>query len=131
LSEARISLLSSQTVRQQTVVHELRRRVAEWVKMLAHAGDQLAYERDVPIADVPAELVCVYSELFQPKSPEFVEAFTDYELRRLAELYGLVIAASKVHVTSVAELQKTPGWRAVMALAKEVHVDFSADLDPR
>ena len=88
------------------------------VGLLASASKQISYERNAPIAFVPAELAEVADDLYRPKSREYVEAFSDDELRDLAHLYGLVREAAPGQASSVAELQKQPGWHRVMAVAK-------------
>lgn len=98
----------------------VRDTVLSAVQLLASASEQLGYERDVPIADVPAELVETGRDLFQPKSHEYVEAFSDDELQDLAHLYGLVCEAARLQVATVTELQKQPEWRRVMAVAKDL-----------
>lgn len=88
------------------------------VQLLASASEQLRYERDVPLASVPAELAEAAEDIYRPKRREYVEAFTADELRDLAHLYGLVREAAPGRASSVAELQKQPGWRRVLAVAK-------------
>ena len=41
-----------------------RRKAIELLALLASADQQLSYERDVPIADVPAELLCMWFDDF-------------------------------------------------------------------
>ena len=78
------------------------------MQLLASASEQTSYEQDVPLASVPAELAEAAGNLYQPKRPEYVEAFSADELRALAHLYGLVREASPGRAASVAELQKEP-----------------------
>ncbi len=106
---------------------QYRQRVVEQIELLASPSDQMKYERDVPIADVPAELICGFADdLYHPKSELFLNAFTDLELRSLAELYGMICIASKAFTKQdchcVADIQKTPEWRSVMAFAKDLVV---------
>ena len=100
-----------------------RQRVVDTIALLASASEQLRYERDVPIADVPSELVCGFTDdLFHPKSRSFLDAFTEQEMKSLAEIYGMLCIASKVieqqNCHRVTELQKISEWRSVMAFAK-------------
>ncbi len=93
--------------------------------MLASAGQQLAYEEDVPHAFIPVELIEVFvTDLYHPKAIQFVDAFSESELKNLAHLYGLLCAASdvmkKCEVHSVSELQKLHEWREVMRCAKQI-----------
>jgi hypothetical protein len=103
----------------------IRAAVVEHIKLLAHPSEQLEYEKKVPIADVPAELVCGYcDDLYHPKSPDFINAFSEEELKSLAELYGLLCLASKTKVSSVTELLKLPEWRNVVSVAKELYASY-------
>ena len=106
-------------------VQKCRQQVIEHVALLASASEQIRYEREVPIADVPAELVsCFCDDLFHPKQALFVDAFTEQELKSLAELYGMLCIACKAieehDCHQVTELQKIPAWRSVMAFAKDL-----------
>jgi hypothetical protein len=96
----------------------IRRQVAEHIRLLAHPSEQLEYERSVPIADVPSELVCGFP--YYPKSVDFISAFSNEELMDLAHLYGLLCEAAKVEAHSVSELRKSTWWQAVFSLAKEL-----------
>lgn len=104
---------------------EMRTLVIDAVTLLAKASEQLEYERDVPHAFIPAELIEIYAtDTFHPKNPEFIAAFTEPELKSLARLYGLVCTASdasqKAAVHSVRDLQKLSEWRDVMKFAKDL-----------
>ena len=107
----------------------VREAVFEHIRLLARPSLQAQYEKDVPIADVPAELVCGFSDdLFHPKSQAFLDAFTEDEIRDLAVLYGLLLLASRrmgePHTLRVSDLQKLPEWRSVMTFAKELETNF-------
>ena len=107
-----------------------RKRVLEMTEVLASPSEQLKYERDVPIAHVPGELFCGFNDdLYHPKSPSFINAFREEELRSLAELYGMICIASKTFNAldrhSVSDLQKVPEWRSVMIFAKDLLVELN------
>ena len=107
----------------------IRKAVIEELELLAQASLQVKYEPDVPVADIPAELVCRFcDDLFHPKSQTFLDAFSEEEIKELAALYGLLHFASKAiddtEFLSVADLQKKPEWRAVMNFAKELQLRF-------
>jgi len=105
----------------------VRESVVEHVELLSQASAQLSYEASVPIADIHGELVDGFtSDLYSPKSTEFLDAFTEGELKQLAHLYGLLLESIRLHVSSVAELLKQPEWRRVMAFAKELAVALRA-----
>ncbi len=92
-----------------------RRIKAVWKAVLDHIGLfaraplQVRYENDVPIADVPGELVSGFcDDLFHPRSQAFLDAFNEDEIRDLAVLYGLLHLASRsfeeAHPRRVADL---------------------------
>ncbi len=105
--------------------HQLRMNIIGHIGILASASAQTDYERDVPIADVPGELICGFvDDIFHPKNPIFLDAFIEDELKDLAELYGMICVANRSFKESsgsgVKELLKLPEWRAVMNLAKDL-----------
>ncbi len=109
----------------------IRAAVLEHIVLLAHASQQTKYENDVPIADVPAELICGFcNDLFHPKSSTFLGAFVEDEIKDLAVLYGLLHLASEAinasPVRTVADLQKRAEWRKVMNFSKELESRFRA-----
>ncbi len=97
------------------------------MRLLASASMQLKYELDVPIADVPWELIEMFHGWYHPKYRPFVEAFNEAELKDLAALDKLIHLASrklrklrKTESVPVADLQKLSEWKRVMAFAQEL-----------
>jgi hypothetical protein len=102
---------------------ELRRLVIEEIEMLALPSKQLAYESSLRdhVGHAPTELINVFcNDLFNPKSPVFVDAFSWGELKELAHLYGLIREASYGRPSTVTEMLKDPDWRRVVAFAKDL-----------
>jgi hypothetical protein len=127
--------LASRAMSMKMESNNFRAQVEEWVVLLSSASQQVQYERDVPIADVPAELVCRFvDDLFHPKGDLFLAAFSEREIKGLAELYGMIRIASKAfraeNCHSVADIQKVPEWRAVMAFAKDLAVELKEHGQP-
>ncbi|MEY4485285.1 MAG: hypothetical protein RL693_2737 [Verrucomicrobiota bacterium] len=103
----------------------IRESIIEIIELLSQPSQQLEYEKNVPIANVPAELICGFcNDLYHPKSQSFISAFSENELKSMAHLYGLLSEASKITVHSVPELLKTSEWRSVIALAKEMSAHY-------
>lgn len=106
-----------------------RQRVIDKIEGIANPSAQIEYERNVPIADVPAELVIGFvDDLYHPKSELFLNAFTSDELKDLAELYGRLCVANDAFIKndchSVADIQKLSEWRSVMAFAQELLIEL-------
>lgn len=99
----------------------VRLRVSEHVALLASASKQLEVEPHYPVAELIDGFT---SDLYHPKSLVFIGAFSEDELRALAELYGLLCSASNAirgaNVSSVAALHKLPEWRTVMAVSNNI-----------
>ncbi len=89
--------------------------------MLSLPSMQLKYEKDVPIANIHTELVCIFcDDLYHPKSEQILSEFNEEELKGLAHLYGVLCEASNLEISSVTELLKNEKWRVVISVAKEL-----------
>ena len=96
------------------------------IEVLASPSVQLKYELDVPIAQVPFEVVYGFENVIRFKSEVFVNAFTEQELKSLAELYGMCCIADRAikDCHSMVEVHKVPEWRSVMNFAKDLVVEL-------
>lgn len=102
-----------------------RKAIIDEIKLLSLPSKQLEYEKNVPIANVPAELICGFcDDLYHPKSEQMLSQFNSEELKELAHLYGALCEAAKIEAASVSELQKHEKWRAVVSLAKELNAYY-------
>lgn len=106
-----------------------RAAVMDQLALLSSASTQREYEQKVPHAFIPTELIEMFtSDIYHPKSVDFISAFSEEELKDLAHLFGLLSSASEKMVASsvgsVIELQKLPEWRSVMDLSKRLHDEF-------
>jgi hypothetical protein len=98
----------------------VRDAVLSELELLASLELQAKYERDVPVADVPAELVCGWfddldmpasaSSVFAGKDLESVRAFSDSFEKVLKDLQGL----------SLAELHANPRWLEIVENARSL-----------
>lgn len=103
----------------------IRKSVIETIKLLSLPSKQLEYEKNVPIVNVPAELICGFcDDLYHPKSVQFLSEFTEDELKGLAHLYGMLVEAARIDVSSVTDLLKHEKWRAVVTVASELNAYY-------
>ena len=103
----------------------IKKSVIETIELLSLPSEQLEYEKKVPIADAPAELISMFcDDLYHPKSEEFITEFSESELKSLAHLYGLLSEAATIETHSVKELLKHPKWRSVISLAKDLSCHY-------
>jgi hypothetical protein len=67
-----------------------RDRLIEALELAASPHAQLEYAATVPLADVVAEIVCLWYDMYYPSDPMFAAAFNDSERAALAE-YAAVL----------------------------------------
>ena len=99
----------------------IRERVIDCLELLSQPSRQIDYETSVPRANSHGELVSWFSdELFQPKSQQFLDAFTENEIKDLARLYGLLIESRRLRSSSLVDLLREPEWRRIARFAMEL-----------
>lgn len=94
----------------------------ELLKLLSNREAQLRYEADVPVANVPAELLCMwFDDHYHPETAWFSQAFTDHERQALADFNAFFsgVAGRLPTDQGVAGLHAEPVWDDVCAKASE------------
>ena len=105
----------------------IRERVLEYLELLSQPSRQLEYETSVARADSHGELVSLFcDDLFRPKNKQFLDAFTEDEIRDLARLYGLLIESRQLRASSLADLLREPEWRRIARFAMELVATIDA-----
>ena len=113
----------------------LRSDVLSLLGLLSDLGAQRQYERDVPTAAAPTELVCMwFDDLYYPGTALFEEAFTEAELGRLARFHGFfqvrlgALGYSGIHAREtparVEELHAIPEWQEIVEEASLTLASF-------
>jgi len=101
--------------------------VLEYLELLSQPSRQIEYETSVPRANSHGELVTWFcDDLFHPKSQQFLDAFTENEIKDLARLYGLLIESRQLRACSLADLLREPEWRRIARFAMELVVTIDA-----
>jgi hypothetical protein len=109
----------------------VRQSVREYLDLLSQPSRQIEYEARVAPANSHGELVSWFcNDLFRPKSPQFLEAFTESEVKGLARLYGLLIESALLRATSVTDLLREPEWRRIARFAQDLVAAIDADGKP-
>ncbi|WP_180146916.1 hypothetical protein [Desulfoluna butyratoxydans] len=61
-------------------MNSIRKNIKEILDLISSKEEQIKYEKEVPIANVPAELICTwFDDLYHPQSKLHQEAFSDDE----------------------------------------------------
>ena len=103
--------------------NQVRAGILKLLELLGDAAAQERYEREVPIGNVPAELVCMwFDDSYLPESPAFRSAFTAAELRLLAEFNRFYDsrASSLPSSGGVRGLHRSNAWAEIMVEAAAV-----------
>jgi hypothetical protein len=105
----------------------VRKNVLSYLELLSQPSQQIQYEAKVPIANIQGDLVSQFcDDIYRPKNPFFLDAFTEDELKDLARLYGLLMESGSLRVSSVTQLLKQPHWRRTVAFAKDLAATLGA-----
>lgn len=100
---------------------DLRNNIVGLIRTLASKDEQLAYELNVPVANVPAELVCMwFDDLYHPDADSFLECFTPAERERLAKFHAFFDARLERLPDTLAEVHQNAAWLEVMSEAQQV-----------
>ena len=100
-----------------SLANNVREGTVEILELLADFDAQSAYERNVPIANVPVEFVCMwFDDMYHPEAVVHCEAFSASERRALAKFHDFydrhVDLLPQNH--GVAALHATPVWREIV-----------------
>jgi hypothetical protein len=109
----------------------IRSRIREHLALLAAMDSQRRYRRDVPTADVPAELFCVwFDDIYHPESPAHQQAFTQPETVALEEFNALFdeVASILRDIRDLSTLQAHPEWIRVSKAAEVVLLEIPSTL---
>lgn len=100
-----------------------RERAVNILSLIASEDEQLDYEQDVPIANVPGELLCQWFDDFYYRDlPSFRNAFTGSEFALLAEFDAFYDEHERLLPPSPDTIQTwldDPTWREIMVKAED------------
>src|ERR1041384_362620 len=104
-------------------IPDRRPMIIDLLRLLSSGQEQLAYEAKVPIADVPAELLCMwFDDQYHPQDPFFRSCFTAGELEALARFHEFYDQRHKSLPKSQGTVRTwlvSPVWREIMVEAKK------------
>lgn len=102
---------------------ECRARVIDALRLLASVSAQLRYQREVPFADVSAELFCQwFDDCFWPDDPRLQALFNADEWSALLAFHRVfdeVSAPLPSPLPRVEQLVELPEWQSVVSAAAD------------
>lgn len=91
------------------------------LQLIADIEAQRQYEKNVPIADVPSELICQwFDDYYHPESEEYRLAFTDEELDTMAEFSKFYDSRVEKLPQTLNEMHQCDTWRQIVEKAQWV-----------
>jgi hypothetical protein len=104
-------------------IKESRQVFSSLLQLIADFKSQVDYQREVPIANVPAELVCMwFDDHYHPEREWFKESFAEEERKLMADFneYYEKRVDHLPHTHDVLELQISTVWQEIAEKAKDV-----------
>ncbi len=102
-------------------MNAIRASIKYVLEVIASKEDQVDYDKKVPVANVPAELVCMwFDDSYHPNSSQYKEAFSIEEQEILSKFNSFFDARVDRLPKNLAELQVDPQWNEIVNAAQEV-----------
>ena len=112
----------------------IRQNIRELLTLLADAEAQRQFERNNPIVNTPAELLCMwFDDRYCPDDATFRSAFTASELDALARFdaeYEAVSAELRPWPATVLDLHALPAWARLLRAAAAALMAAGLGIDP-
>lgn len=101
-------------------IEQTRQVFFDLLTLLASKEEQARYQTEVPIANVPAELMCQwFNDHYHPEAEWFQEAFTGQERAILKEFNDYYAGRAKDLPDTLPDLLQDPSWSEVVEKAAE------------
>ena len=95
----------------------IRKLILEAIELWSSKEAQLEYQKNVPIADVSAELFGQWDEIYNPEDKLFRMAFNETELKMLADFENVLIRettrVTPYNVPDIEHFVYTLEWREI------------------
>jgi hypothetical protein len=100
-------------------MNAIRESIKDVLEMLASKTEQTCYEQNVPIADVPSELVCMwFDDMYHPESWQHKEAFSAEEQKILSAFNAFYRARSKNLPNTLTAMHADIQWNEIVGEAR-------------
>ncbi len=99
------------------------------IDIIARPSRQYSYENDVPIANVPEELISMWDDYYHPDGEFFRSSYGQAELEELANFNAFYEERVDRLPTNrgVRGLQSSPEWQQIQERAKEILTSLDWD----
>jgi len=109
---------------------KLKDRVLETLRLLASRDAQLEYRRTVPIADVSAELFCMWDDVFWPDDAALRAEFSESEWSALLRFHSVFERVGRLlphhPLPPIEEFVQSPHWLQLSGAAARALESFKS-----
>ena len=98
---------------------DYREGILQYLDLISVHSAQLEYEKNVPIADVAAELMEMFYDLHHTDNPSFRAGFSETEISELCRFEGLLDKIPR-EVETLDALRMLPEWDEVVKFARQL-----------
>ncbi len=112
------------------LANNIRKLVIDTLKLLSSKEEQLKYQKNVPIADVSAELFCQWDGAYVPESPVNNRAFSKEEIVSLDEfntIFNKIADSTPDNLPSIEKFVETNEWKELSISARKTLDSFKND----
>jgi hypothetical protein len=103
------------------MMNSIRKGIKNVLEIIASKEEQLTYRENVPTADVPVELLCMwFDDCYHPNSSQHRNAFSIEEQTILSEFNEFYDERVDKLPKNFDELQTNPEWGEIVNEAKKV-----------
>jgi len=101
---------------------DFRASIKEFLELLSSKEQQLKYKANVPIADVAAELVCMwFDDMYHPDTDLFKRSFTPKEISQLSTFNSVYDNLANKLPDTLEGYHKSKEWAQIMKHAQQLH----------
>ena len=107
----------------------IRKNIFELLELWSSKDEQLEYQKNVPIAQVSAELFCQWDDFYHPETEPHKLAFSNIETEIIKKFYAKLDLVSKKtigHLPYIDEYILTNDWKELNELAKKTLVNLNS-----
>ena len=102
-------------------MNSIRKGIKKVLDLISSKEEQIKYEKEVQIANVPAELICIwFDDLYHPQSRLHQDAFSNEEQNILDSFNTFYESRVKQLPETLAEMHINPLWNEIVQEADRV-----------
>ncbi len=102
-------------------MNPIRESLKEVLQMLASKENQIKYEKDVPVANVSSELICMwFDDIYHPDSSQHKEAFSTEEQQVLSSFNTFFYSRKDKIPKTLSEMHANQLWNEIVKEAQRI-----------